>query len=286
MLSKQDSPFKTEMYSLRGNVKAVEGGQKAPDIIDSNSDAGVVRYRFYDDMGDKIHGLLGSKKTESLFAETISMAIGAALNRTEALGAVMETTTLTQNFPQQCALDGDQPNDVSRQLKQVAKLIKLRSTLTTERDMFFVEQGGFDTHFDMLGGIDKKYHDQNVALEKFQAEMRSQGIWDNVVLVTSSDFARTLTSNGRGTDHGWGGHYYMAGGKVKQQILGTYPDMREEAPLNLGRGRIIPQLPWEAIWNGVAAWFGVDSENMAEVLPNAANFQASSIFSESDLFNV
>ncbi len=46
----------------------------------------------------------------------------------------------------------------------------------------------------------------NDALQQFIAELKAQGIFDNVVIVTHSDFARTLTPNSNaGTDHGWSG---------------------------------------------------------------------------------
>ena len=99
----------------------------------------------------------------------------------------------------------------------------------------------------------------NVAIDKFQKEMQNQGVWDNVAIVTMSDFSRTLSNNGRGTDHGWGGHYFMTGGKVKKQVLGTYPEMAKDSEHNLdGRGRMLPTLPLESVWNGVAEWFGVE----------------------------
>lgn len=51
----------------------------------------------------------------------------------------------------------------------------------------------------------------------------------------------------------------LAGGGVKGgRILGSFPDRLGECdadcPLNIGRGRIIPQLPWESVWNGLAEW--------------------------------
>ena len=49
-------------------------------------------------------------------------------------------------------------------------------------------------------------------LKSFKEEMVAQGIWDDVAVVCVSDFGRTLTPNGQGTDHGWGGNYFVAGG--------------------------------------------------------------------------
>ena len=85
-------------------------------------------------------------------------------------------------------------------------------------------------------------------------------MWDSVTVVTVSEFGRTLTSNGLGTDHAWGGHHAVLGGSVSGgKILGNYPLDLAAGPtsLNIGRGRMIPTVPWEAIWHGISQWMGV-----------------------------
>jgi hypothetical protein len=62
-----------------------------------------------------------------------------------------------------------------------------------------------------------------------------------VTLFTASDFGRTLTVNGDGTDHGWGGHHFVVGGAVKgKQVVGSYPDLATNGPTDAGNGRLIP----------------------------------------------
>ena len=41
----------------------------------------------------------------------------------------------------------------------------------------------------------------NAALQCFINDMKLQGIWEDVTIVSASEFGRTLTSNGAGTDH-------------------------------------------------------------------------------------
>ena len=89
------------------------------------------------------------------------------------------------------------------------------------------------------------------ALGAFEKEMKAQGLWDQTTIVTVSDFGRTLSSNGLGTDHAWGGHYFVVGGNVSgAQILGHYPKKLNEidSDVNIGRGRILPTTPWESAW--------------------------------------
>eukprot|EP00966_Prymnesium_polylepis_P179122 4147326-Prymnesium_polylepis.1 len=118
--------------------------------------------------------------------------------------------------------------------------------------------------------------------------MKLKGTWDDVALVTLSDFGRTLTSNGRGTDHAWGGNHMVLGGSVRgSQILGQYPATLAESdanPLNIGRGRLIPTTPWEGVWNGLASWFGVDDHDLPTVLPNLHRFGPSHLITEAQLF--
>ena len=97
-----------------------------------------------------------------------------------------------------------------------------------------------------------------------------------MTVVSASEFGRTITSNGLGTDHGWGGNHFILGGSVNGgKILGTYPDdLTAASLLNSGRGRIIPTMPWEGVYKAVGEWFGVEPEHMGTVLPNLGNFDS------------
>jgi cullin-associated NEDD8-dissociated protein 1 len=118
-------------------------------------------------------------------------------------------------------------------------------------------------------------------------ELKAQGVWDDTVVLTVSDFGRTLTSNGQGTDHAWGGNHIVAGGKVRGgQIFGKFPDtLKSDGERNLGgRGRLIPTTPWEGVWRGIAEWFGVEPGQMGTVLPNLPRFPESDTLSKDELF--
>lgn len=134
------------------------------------------------------------------------------------------------------------------------------------------------------------FEDLNEGLDEFMREMKAQGNEDNVVLVAISDFARTLTPNSSsGSDHAWGGHYFMMGGKVKgKRIVGSYPD-NLDGPLNVdssdGRGRLIPSTCWDSVWNGVSGWLGIEDEELLDdILPNRHTC-GSELFTKDDLFN-
>ena len=65
---------------------------------------------------------------------------------------------------------------------------------------------GWPTPAHYLPSQSPRFGEVNYALEEFVAELKAQGTFDDVVIVTHSDFARTLTPNSNaGTDHGWSG---------------------------------------------------------------------------------
>lgn len=73
----------------------------------------------------------------------------------------------------------------------------------------------------------------------------------------------------------------MKGGR----ILGEYPDdISPTGYLNVGRGRIMPTTPWDAMWSGVAEWMGVSTEQLNAVLPNRKNVMQLRNFHAGDLF--
>ena len=87
--------------------------------------------------------------------------------------------------------------------------------LKSNRDVFVAKIGGFDTHSDATATLATLLGDINDALASFVAEMQLQGVWDDVTVIASSEFGRTLVSNGLGTDHAWGGNCFVAGGSVR-----------------------------------------------------------------------
>ena len=121
---------------------------------------------------------------------------------------------------------------------------------------------GLTTNFGML----------NEALTFFNDEMVAKGLWQDVTLFVASDFGRTLTANsGAGSDHGWGGNYFIMGGSVKGgKIHGQYPDdISTDGPQNIGRGRIVPTTSWDSILNSIVGWMGVEDEDgLNYCLPN------------------
>ena len=156
------------------------------------------------------------------------------------------------------------------------------------REVFYCEVGGFDTHSHVVANLAKKLPSFNKAVELFWKEIKTLGLSKQVVVIQGSEFGRTLSPNSnRGSDHGWGGNYFMFGGEVKGgKILGEYPrSFSESDPTNIGRGRLLPTTSWDAMFYGVAQWFGISKEKELQyVLPNSNNFGCN-LFTDYDLFD-
>ncbi len=174
------------------------------------------------------------------------------------------------------AIDALFPSDnyVAMTLKAVVQTIKIRSLLGLRRQTFFVNYGGWDHHAELLNTEAGMLSTLDTAIGAYQQALEILNLQNDVITFTSSDFGRTLRSNGHGTDHAWGGNALVFGGKVDGgKIFGTYPDLTLDGPDDVGRGgRLLPSTPVDLYFAELLRWFGVPAGSMAYVLPNIANF--------------
>ena len=167
----------------------------------------------------------------------------------------------------------DEDTGIGRDLRMTAHLIAAHAQLGAKRQIFFVEMGGFDTHDGQNQVQPLLFSALDGAVSAFQAEMRALGLADAVTLFTTSEFGRTLTSNGDGSDHGWGAHQLVVGGAVKGgTIYGTMPNLGLDGPQDAGYGRIIPTTSSEQYLATLANWFMMSGTGMTTVFPNLARF--------------
>ena len=111
------------------------------------------------------------------------------------------------------------------------------------------------------------------SLSAFNAAMTELGVGANVTTFTQSDFGRTLTSNGDGSDHAWGGLQLVLGGSVRgQAIYGSYPELRIGAPNDVGGGRFIPAVSSDQYVATLVRWFGLDAASIPSIAPSIGNF--------------
>ena len=241
-----------------------------------------------------LNGYYGSPQD---VARKNAMDYGRTIDRTATLiAAASDTTqqavdisaalsidpTLTTVFPQ---------TDLGSQLQQVAKVMKLNMSsaeLSLNRQIFYVETGGYDTHQDQATDQAGRLVELSQAMAAFYAATIELGISDRVVTFTLSDFGRTLAPSGDqgsvGSDHGWGSHHFVMGDAVAggtfygmpNTLTGhLFPDLVVGGPDDVSsddRGRWIPTTSVEQYAGTLARWFGVSALDLPVVFPNVANF--------------
>ncbi|MDJ0849050.1 MAG: DUF1501 domain-containing protein [Myxococcota bacterium] len=165
------------------------------------------------------------------------------------------------------------PGPLSQSLRMVARTIAARGALGAPRQTFFVTFGGWDHHDELLNNQAGMLATLSRALLEFDTALAELGVRDDVTTFTISDFGRTLSSNGRGSDHGWGGNQLVMGGSVLGgEFHGDYPALEPGNPLDTGRGRLIPTLATDEVFAELALWFGVRPDDLPGVLPNVTRF--------------
>lgn len=161
----------------------------------------------------------------------------------------------------------------SQNMRMIAQTIAAADTLGMSRQTFYVTFGGWDHHDEVLNSQAAMLAIVSEALGSFQSALDEVGMSECVTTFTISDFARTLTSNGNGTDHGWGGNALVMGGAVNGgQIYGQMPVLELDGDLEVGGGVLIPQISTDEYFAELGMWFGLDETNLVEVLPNITNF--------------
>ncbi len=172
-------------------------------------------------------------------------------------------------------------NPLRAQLRLVAQLINNRERLGMSRQVFFVTVAGWDTHGDQNTRLPVLLRDLNDAVEAFDQAIGPSGldVADSVTTFTTSDFGRTLTSNGDGTDHGWGNHAFVMGGSVNGgQHYGDIPNFSaRNNPDDVGTGRqfggrLVPQISVGQYGATLARWAGVEDSQLDGIFPDLRQF--------------
>lgn len=199
-----------------------------------------------------------------------NVLLSASTNNT-LIAAALEQTVATQvQYPAD--------NELAEQLKMVANLASVQQQLGQERQIFYVGLGGWDTHDNQATAHPRLLQTLSEALKAFQANIDELGLSEQITTFTMSDFGRTLTSNGDGTDHGWGGHQIIMGGAVNGgELYGKMPSLELGSNDDLGDGRIIPTLSVDQYAASLSRWFGLSESELNAVFPNLNRFDSSDL---------
>jgi uncharacterized protein (DUF1501 family) len=154
------------------------------------------------------------------FLERTSMDAQVSSDKIRAIAAKIQGSN---NYPK---------SGLGKNLQLVARLIA--GGLPTR--IFYVSQGGYDTHTNQRQGQDGRLKELGDAVKAFTDDMTAMGKFDQVMIMTFSEFGRRVTENGsRGTDHGAAAPMFLIGSKMKSGLLGAEPSL---APADLSDGDI------------------------------------------------
>jgi uncharacterized protein (DUF1501 family) len=221
-----------------------------------------------------------ARASQNAFDQVAAETLQQSILTTEQL-----QSATADNDENDVGMDDIDGNRLGMQLREVARLIKNREALNMPRQMFFVRMGGWDTHSDQDGRFPALIAELDAALVSFQQSLATMNVADSVTTFTASDFGRTLTSNGDGTDHAWGGHAFVLGGAVNPGRYGTMPDLRADNAnaddVGDGRnnfaGRLIPTTSVSQHAATLARWMGLTDTQLATAFPDLANFASSDL---------
>ncbi len=164
-------------------------------------------------------------------------------------------------------------SQLGQQLNTVARIIAVRDPFQMERQVFLVAAGGFDSHDNQLQNQPGLLGGASQAMAAFYNATVKLSVSDMVTSFTQSDFARTLTSNGDGTDHAWDGNQLVFGDAVAgRELYGSYPLLQLDGRDDVGGGRIIPTTSADQYAATLSKWFGIPDVNLATVAPHIENF--------------
>lgn len=237
-----------------------------------NSPAGV-RLKAFEDIMRLTHGNLHEEEYNRVVvrARAAEGTVGAAITAAAATGVDFEMPFANAT------------TSLGNQLKMIAKLIAGRNVLGNNRQIFFCQIGGFDTHQTLLTSHGELITELNNSLSAFATTLQALGVWDNVTTFTASDFNRTLTPNNTdpdkaGSDHAWGSHAIVLGGAVKGgDVYGHFPSLKTGAAAGsidagTNRGRWIPSTSVDQYSSKLAKWFGASSTDLEAIFPNLPRF--------------
>ncbi|MDP3761758.1 MAG: DUF1501 domain-containing protein, partial [Ramlibacter sp.] len=242
---------------------AANGGGRVREII---RDTTGTSY-FMQDLGAKvIRSQDAADLLNAQFAAGGAGLVGVPIAPTQLLNPI---TRVTEN------------NSLAIQLQTVAKVIASNAALGMRRQVFFVSIGGFDNH-DIQNTTQSPLMARLAhALAYFDgtlANINGVDMRPQVTTFTASDFSRTFTTNGDGTDHAWGSHQFVMGGDVLGgSVFGQFPNVGIDVTNgfqnpNMSGNVLIPQMSVDQYAGTIGRWFGLSDGQLDSIFPNLRNF--------------
>jgi uncharacterized protein (DUF1501 family) len=213
---------------------------------------------------------------EDVSADISSMLGGGAESAgggsVEAIGGAVHDGSNPLDFLERTALDAQVSSDrvlaIARKTKPLVSYPggRLSESLSLVGRMiagglptrvYYVSLGGFDTHQNQMPAHERLLTELGAALGAFAADLKAQGNFERVMVMTFSEFGRRVEQNASGgTDHGAAAPMFVLGGRTKPGLHGTMPSLTK-----LFQGDLIHTVDFRSVYAGVLEqWLGVPSQ--------------------------
>ncbi|WP_436491672.1 DUF1501 domain-containing protein [Chitinophaga sp. ARDCPP14] len=147
------------------------------------------------------------------------------------------------------------PNtELGRNLRTIANLVM--SDINTK--VYYVSHGSFDTHVNQQDQQARLFGQLSDALTVFTDDLKANHRFEDVVVMTFSEFGRRVSQNASGgTDHGTANNMFLVGGSLKQPgLINDGPDL-----LNLKDGDLQYQVDFKSVYATLLSnWLGADDK--------------------------
>lgn len=254
--------------NVYGNSVFLAGDLAAPYQVTSNGSVALTALNslFGSTAAAAAFRTLITAPSDHPFEDDHARIMAQSISANESLTAALATgPVLTTPFPAD--------NNLGDQLKMVARIASVAKTLGVKRQVFFVALAGFDTHSNLASAHPALLAQLGAALAAFHGATGEIGLAANITTFTASEFGRTLTTNGEGSDHGWGGMHFVLGGAVNgRRLYGIPPAVANDGPDDVGQGRLLPTTSVDQYAATLGHWFGASNADLLNILPNLANF--------------
>ena len=278
--SANSNPTEPSMFSLAGN-SVWQKGIKPLDFV-LNPYEGVTQIRSftpdiwpngpYKESRIAAWNRIKASNSSSLLQQHMTNTYSSTEERINSLiEQIAQAQEITTVYPDD--------NELAVELKMAAKMISIREKFGQKRQIFFVALGGWDTHGNQLSDHAERLGKLNDALKSFYDTTVELGIADSVTTFTASEFGRTMSINGDGTDHAWAGHNIIMGDAVKGgQVHGDPINLTIDGPDDAqDTGRFIPKYGVDQYGSTLAKWMGMSDSDMNEIFPNLSNFDSNDL---------
>ncbi len=261
----------------------VNVGRQMPQAFAAKKPMGISldnpqNYRFVSGEKAKRGEMDASEKSyRELNSTEGEMELGGESNSGGSIGAVAGTVTHNGSpldFIERTAMDAQISSDkileISKKVEnkasypasQLGTSLKLVSRLIgggLPTRIFYVSQGGYDTHTNQANAHERLLRDLGDSVKAFTDDLKAQGNFQRVVVMTFSEFGRRVNENANnGTDHGAAAPMFIIGDKIKAGLMGTYPSL---APEDLNNGDLKYTVDFRTVYAGILeSWLKTKSE--------------------------